>query len=106
MAPFLIPPHILAKIRQAHGVEEDEVREAFFNREYEFSPERREQHEREYRKIWFIAETDLGRLLKVVLAELKDDDQLVLMSAYDPNDEDIKKYENEIKSAEANRKRQ
>ena len=79
MAPFLIPPHILIKIREAHGVDEEEVKEAFFNRDNEICDETREQHRRDYNKIWFISETDKGRLLKVVLAELQGDDQLLLI---------------------------
>jgi len=100
MAPFVIPSYILTKIREKHGVELEEVKEAFFNRIDHMPRESREKHQRDYKKIWFISETDSGRLLKVVIAE-SDEDQLTLMSAYDPCEEDIIEYENEIKNIKA-----
>ena len=82
-------------------MEEEEAKEAFYNRGLELE-ELREKNQRDYKKICFISESDSGRLLKLVLF---DTDELVLLSAFEPSAEDVKKYETECEKVKAARKR-
>jgi hypothetical protein len=94
MAPFLYQDKVKAKIKELHEVEIEEVREAFLSHiacNERFIEETRKEHLKVHKKLWFIAETDQGRLLKVVLAE--EGDSLELVTAYDPDEEDINYYE-------------
>jgi hypothetical protein len=94
MAPFLYQAKVKAKIKEIHEVEIEEVREAFLNHiacNERFIEETRKEHFKVHKKLWFIAETDHGRILKVVVAE--EGDFLELVTAYDPDEEDIIYYE-------------
>jgi uncharacterized DUF497 family protein len=91
MAPFRTTEKIVSKLREKHKIEIEEVREAFLNYDGEFLKETRSEHQGENQKLWFISETDHDRILKIVFIE--DQDQLDLITAYDPDEEDITYYE-------------
>ena len=56
-----------------------------------FLEDMRLDHKTEPPTLWFIAETNAGRLLKVVFMEL--DNQYELKTAYEPNKDEVKIYE-------------
>ena len=92
MSPFLVFAAIREKLREKHNVEVEEVKEAFYGTaEEDFVEEKREEHLRAKKKIWFIGATFNNRALKVVL-EIEAD-SLTLISAYDPDEDDVRAYE-------------
>ncbi len=71
-------------------VTESEILQCFANRVGCDLLDSREQHKTDPPTRWFIAETDFGRLLKVVYI-LKDGD-LIIKTAYGPNPIEKKMY--------------
>ena len=91
VAPFRALPKIIQKLKEAHNVSIEEVREAFYNLRVEMEEELRPEPQRPNKKFWFISETDEMRLLKIVV--LEDEAGLALITAYDPDEEDLVYYE-------------
>lgn len=79
---LIISPKIRAKIGDpSHGsVTEREVQECFLNRCGRVAEDDREQHRTDPPTRWFVSETHLGKLLKIVYVE--DDENVYLKSAY------------------------
>lgn len=77
---------ISEKIRQkigdsSHGsVTDREVRECFLNRCGRVVCDDREEHRTDPATVWFVAETHVGRLLKIVYVE--DEENIYLKTAY------------------------
>ena len=66
MAPqMLISPRVREKLVHKHNVSTDEVAECFANRAGRFLRDVRERHQSNPPTVWFVAETDRGRHLKV-----------------------------------------
>lgn len=63
---------IITKLLEKHAVTFDEIWECFLNRQGGFLEDTRVNHKTSPPTLWFIAETDIGRLLKVVFIELFD----------------------------------
>ncbi|MFQ2788922.1 hypothetical protein [Aeromonas sp. Prich7-2] len=85
-----ISPAVRAKLKVKHGVEVDEVIEAFANRSKGFLTDTREDHQTNPPTEWFIAETDRGRKLKVCFM-LRDGD-IYIKTAYAANQKEIEIY--------------
>lgn len=75
---------IARKIKERHNVSEAEVMQCFRNRVGKFALDTRDQHRTDKPTLWFIAETDDKRRLKVVFVRYAKD-EFVLKSAFEPN---------------------
>jgi hypothetical protein len=85
--PIYISPAVLAKLAgKQPPVCREEVEQCFVNRESPAIEDTREQHKTDPATLWFIAETDARRELKVVF--LQRDSGIYIRSAYDPNDDE------------------
>lgn len=84
---ILISPKVRAKLTAKHRVSEREVCEAFNDQPDYVLLDTREEHASDPPTVWFIACTYSGRRLKVCYIET--DDDVVVRTAYEPNDEEI-----------------
>lgn len=87
-----ISPCVIEKLEEKHKVILSEVGECFLNRTQGLLEDTRLDHQTDPPTLWFIAETDSGRLLKVVFVELNDG-TYEIKTAYAPNDSEVKIYE-------------
>lgn len=83
---LIISPKIRQKLEQRHGVLEEEVIQCFANWDTSFAPmmDNREEHATDPPTRWFVAETDRGRMLKVIFVWYEDG-RIYLKSAYEAN---------------------
>lgn len=88
---IIISDGILAKLRDKHDVSRAEVEQCFQNRCGMFLRDNREDHRTDPPSLWFIAETNKGRLLKVVCMFV--DGNIHIKSVFEPNDDEIRLYE-------------
>lgn len=87
-----ISKRIAEKLLQKHGVLKEEIWECFLNRTKGLLEDTRLDHHTDPPTLWFIANTDHGRLLKVVFIRAMDG-IYELKTAYEPNDKEVKIYE-------------
>lgn len=80
---LVIAPDIRDKLESKHHVKEGEVHECFFNRDGPYLFEGEEDHQTDPPTEWFLAQTDRGRLLKVIFVFR--DGNIYLKSAFDAN---------------------
>jgi hypothetical protein len=80
------------KLSSRHNVTEDEISECFDNRDGKFLTDTREEHKTSPLSQWFIAETDKGKLLKVVFMYYEEGKRVVIKSCFTPNSEEIRIY--------------
>jgi len=85
-----ISPGVKEKLKKKHCVADDEITQCFAGRAGRYLMDRREDHQTDPPTLWFIAETDYGRLLKVVFIQSGDD--IIIKTAYAPNDVEIDIY--------------
>ncbi|CAN5567357.1 hypothetical protein BH10BDE1_BH10BDE1_36550 [soil metagenome] len=71
----------------------EEVAQLFFNRAGSLAKEVRPQNQGEEDRFWFISTTSVGRELKVVFFIDVDEHTPVVITAYEPNDGEVKLYE-------------
>ncbi len=90
---IVIYPLILEKLSDKHGVSADEVEQVFLNRAGFLAKEVRPHNQGEEIRFWFIATTGVGRELKVVFFIDTDQNAPVVITAYEPNDDEVKLYE-------------
>ncbi|MDO3521828.1 ADP-ribosyl-(dinitrogen reductase) hydrolase [Ralstonia pseudosolanacearum] len=81
MIPLAITPSIKHKLEIKHNVTELEVRQCFLNRCGIYLVDDREDHRTDPPTLWFVAETDRGRVLKIIFMHV--DGNVVLKSAFD-----------------------
>lgn len=81
---IVITPRIVEKLAAKHGVSEAEVREAFANLCGQLLIDTREEHATDPPTLWFVAETNAGRLLKVMF--IHKDGNNIVKSAYDASE--------------------
>ena len=86
----IVAHSIRRKLKFKHNVEISEVDECFCNREKGFLEDVREEHATNPPTLWFIAETNYGRKLKVIFIP---SDPLAVKTAYEPNEKEIMIYE-------------
>jgi uncharacterized DUF497 family protein len=89
---LIISNAVIKKLDEKHSVTRDEVEECFYNRIKGLLEDVREQHKTNPPTMWFIAETNEGRLLKVVFIELPNE-AYEIKTAYEPNDNEVEIYE-------------
>ncbi|MCO4320369.1 ADP-ribosyl-(dinitrogen reductase) hydrolase [Aliidiomarina quisquiliarum] len=90
--PLQVSERVREKLLHKHNVTMNEVREAFGarNSNRKFLTDNREDHKTNPPTLWFIAQTDRGRDLKISFIVL--DDGVHLKSVYEPNSEEIRIY--------------
>lgn len=87
---IIISRKIAEKLANKHKVTADEVAQCFANREGRFLFDEREDHASDPPTLWFVAETDYGRLLKVAFVQR--DGDIFLRTAYQANQAEIRIY--------------
>ncbi|HBT0452481.1 TPA: ADP-ribosyl-(dinitrogen reductase) hydrolase [Klebsiella pneumoniae] len=90
-----IAKNILKKIQEKHSVSPKEIGECFMNRDGDFLKDIRENHQTNPPTLWFIAETNNGRLLKICFVPqgVGNENGPTLKSAFEPNDVEIDIYQ-------------
>lgn len=83
-------PGVLQKLEQKHKVSESEVLECFANRLGNSLIDNREDHRTNPPTRWFIAETDMGRRLKIVY--IRADNGITIKTVYPPNPVELEIY--------------
>lgn len=92
--PLIISKRVREKLANKQPpVTEAEIVQCFANREGRFLLDTREEHKTNPPTKWFIAETNYGRLLKVVFVR-NIDGSIEIKSAFDPNDTEKRIYRN------------
>lgn len=86
----IISPAILAKLAGKHAVSRKEVEECFENRDGRLLADSREDHRTDPPTLWFIAETNRQRLLKLVFVQRGRN--VFLKSAFEPSAEELRIY--------------
>jgi hypothetical protein len=81
---IVLAPRIIEKLRTKHNVSEAEVREAVSNICGQLLIDTREEHATDPPTLWFVAETNAGRLLKVIFIHKEGNN--VVKSAYDASE--------------------
>lgn len=92
---IVIIQRIEAKLRDKHGVSEEEVRQAFDNICGNLLIDDREDHATDPPTLWFVAETRKGRFLKVMFVHR--DGNNFIKSAYDATPEIQRIYDRKAK---------
>lgn len=87
---LIISRQVREKLNAKHQVSEREVRECIANRTGKFIADDREEHRSDPPTLWFIAETNLGRSLKIVF--IYRDGNFVIRTAYSPEVEAVRIY--------------
>lgn len=79
---------ILTKIQERHNVSPKEIDECLMNRDGGYLVDTREEHQTNPQTLWFIAETNKGRLLKICFIPKGDGNENgpTLKSAFEPNE--------------------
>ena len=89
---MVMSPKVRAKLaNKSPPVSRVEVEQCFASRDRGFLEDDREQNRTVPPTWWFISDTFMGRLLKVVFI-LLEDGTIVIKSAYEPNEEEIRIY--------------
>lgn len=81
---------ILEKLASKHGVNREEVEQCFANRTGAYLQDTREDHQSDPPTLWFIADTNYGRLLKIVF--IAKDGDVFIRTAYPPNEAELSIY--------------
>lgn len=79
-----ISPRIAEKLKTRHHVSGQEINECFANRVGPYFTDTRLDHQTDPPTYWFVAETDKGRVLKVVF--MKYPDHFAIKTAFTPTD--------------------
>lgn len=90
MQQLVISTAVLEKLRSKHKVDVSEVQQCFLNRRGKLLFDTREQHKTNPPTLWFIAQTNRNRLLKIVY--IQKGDEVLLKSAFEPNDIELTIY--------------
>ena len=85
MQNLVITPATKYKLENKHSVTELGVEQCFMNRCGTYLVDNREQHRTDPPTLWFVAETDRGRVLKIMFVHA--DGNVVLKSAYEASPE-------------------
>lgn len=89
---LVISAAVRKKLQMKHNVSETEVIECFANREKAFLKDTREEHDTDPPTLWFVAETDYGRKLKIAFMHYADKNEYVIKTAYPANETEIRIY--------------
>ena len=92
MLNLTISSAVSIKLKTKHNVDRSEIEECFLNRLRGLLEDTREQHKTNPATMWFIAETDQGRKLKIVFIE-HPNGTYEIKTAYEPNKNEVDIYE-------------
>jgi uncharacterized DUF497 family protein len=90
---IIVYPSILEKLKTKHGVSIDEVEQTFLTRTGSLAREMRPKNQGTEDRFWFISTTDSGRELKVVFFIDADENVPVIITAYEPDSNEVNLYE-------------
>lgn len=95
LGKIVISEAVAEKLATKHKVSKKEILQCFANRQGGFLEDSREEHRTNPPTQWFVAETNGGRLLKVifVVEDGKNDPEVHIKSAYEPSAEVVRIYE-------------
>jgi len=82
---------VLEKLASKHQVSRREVEQCFENRDGPLLMDTREDHRSDPPTLWFLSETNRGRLLKVVY--IQRGEEIHLRTCYEPNPVEIAIYQ-------------
>ena len=88
---FDYSPRVFQKLKSKHGVTEKEFRECFNNSDGRSLEDTRPDHISDPITLWFIAQTDAGRELKICY--MFEDNTVSIKTAYQPNSEEKRIFE-------------
>lgn len=88
---MVIPPDILQKLEERHGVCRREVEQCFDNRYGNYLEDTREEHKTDPATKWFVSPTNRNRMLKVIF--VFNHGNVFIKSAYDATDKIIEIYD-------------
>ena len=91
MSRLIIDPFIREKLAKRRISEED-IRECFSDLTTRTLIDDREEHKTDPPSRWFIARTDKGRQLKVVFMHFKNNNEIVIKTAFEPTKGQIELY--------------
>lgn len=91
MLSILISPSILQKLQTKHDVSEREVHQCFDNKCGMYVEEIRTEHKTDPSTLWFLADTNKGRTLKICF--IYKDGNIHLKTAFEPDEVDRRLYE-------------
>lgn len=95
MKNIIISEDIMEKLRAKHCVSVREIEQSFENLYGQLLTDSREEHKTNPPTLWFVAPTNLGRVLKVVF--MNKDGKIHIKSAYTPSQAVIDLYEKHAK---------
>jgi len=95
---IIISPETKEKLKIKHSVSPRHVEQCFENREGMFLIDDREDHRTDPPSMWFIAQDNEGRTLKVVF--IFEHGNIYIKTAYSPSPEVISLYERKAKYKE------
>jgi hypothetical protein len=78
------------KLARKHNVQRREVEQCFLNRAGRLLEDTRARHKTQPPTLWFLAQTNQGRWLKVVFVPAGG--HIELKTAYSPNEDEIRLY--------------
>ena len=90
MPPLIISTAVRVKLETKHSVVEAEIQQCFFNQEGNCLSDDREEHRTDPETLWFVAETNRCRKLKIVF--ILKNGSIHIKSAYDANAKDLATY--------------
>jgi hypothetical protein len=89
---IFVAPGVQEKLTTKHdGITLRDIRECFANRTGKYLKDTRETHLTDPCTLWFIAETDYGKKLKICFIPYPD--RLVIKTAYAPNKTELDIYD-------------
>lgn len=89
--PLRISTTVRAKLQSKHDVSEREIEQCFDNKCGLYLIDDREDNKTDPETLWFLAETNKGRVLKVCFMFI--DGNVHIKTAYEPNEDEVKVYE-------------
>jgi hypothetical protein len=95
MPSFIISDAVREKLKVKHSVIEKEVLQCFENRCGVFLQDDREDHQTDPVTLWFVAQTNAQRTLKVVFMFING--SIHVKTAYEANENEVHIYEEEGK---------
>ncbi len=90
MRPLIVSKSIQDKLRDKHNISVREVEQCFENRIGEYLEDTRVDHKTNPPTLWFVAETNCGKLLKVIFMFI--DGNVHLKSAFEADQNAIRLY--------------
>ncbi len=90
MKNLIVTDSIKAKLKTKHRVDFREVEQCFHNKFGRLLTDNRVLHKTDPPTLWFIAETNKGRMLKIVYIQIGM--EIHLKTAYEPNEEEKQIY--------------